>query len=53
MTEQELNGANVSALFQQVNCERMAKRMRRDGFWNLANTVGYLALALDRASCDM
>jgi hypothetical protein len=53
MAEQELNGADVGALFQQVNREGMSQRMWRDGFRNLANMVGYLALALNRASRDV
>src|SRR5712664_654766 len=53
MAEQELNGADVGALFQQVNREGMTQRMWGDGFRNLTNMVGYLALALNRASCDV
>jgi len=53
MTEQQLNGTNVGALFQQVNGKSVSKRMRRDRFWDLANTVGLLALTLDRKSCDV
>ena len=32
MTEQQLNGADVGADFQQVNGERVAERVRRHGF---------------------
>ena len=53
MTEQQLNGTNIGALFQQVNRKSVSKRMRRDGFRNLANTVGLLALTLDCKSCDV
>ena len=53
MTEQQLNGANISALFQQVNGKSVSKRMRRDRFRDLANTVGLLALTVNRASCDV
>jgi hypothetical protein len=53
MTEQQLNGANISALFQQVNGKSVSKRMRRDRFRDLANTVGLLTLLLNRKSCDV
>jgi hypothetical protein len=53
MPEQQLNGANISALFQQVNGKSVSKRMRRDGFRNFANPVGLLALLLNRGSCDV
>ena len=53
MTEQQLNGANISALFQQVNGKSVSKRMRRDRFRDLATPVGLLALTVNRASCDV
>src|SRR6516164_9212473 len=53
MTEQQLNGTNVSALFQQMDGKSVPKRMRCDRFRNLANTVGLLALTVNRASCDV
>src|SRR5215831_13033028 len=53
MTEQQLNDADVDALFQQVNGKSVSKRMRRDRFRDLANTVGLLALTVNRASCDV
>src|SRR6516225_1064643 len=53
MTEQQLNGTNIGALFQQVNGKGVTKRMRRDGFRNLANLVGLLALVLNCRSCDV
>ena len=53
MTEQQLNGTNVGALFQQVDSKCVSKRMRRDGFRDLANTVGLLTLLLNRRSCDV
>lgn len=53
MAEQQLNGTNVGALFQQVDSKSVPQRMRRDRFRNLANTVGLLAITLDRKSCDV
>src|SRR5215469_8382877 len=53
MTEQQLNGTNIGALFQQVNGKSMSKRMRRDRFRDLATPVGLLALTVNRASCDV
>ena len=53
MTEQQLNGTNIGALFQQVNGKSVTKRMRRDGLGDLANTVGLLALFFNRKSCDV
>ena len=42
MAEQELNGADVGALFEEVNGECVPQRMGRDGFGNLASGVGFL-----------
>src|SRR6516165_7737829 len=53
MTEQQLNGTNVGALFQQMDGKSVAKRMRCDRFRDLANTVGLLTLLLNRKSCDV
>ena len=53
MTEQQLNGADVDPLFQQVNGKSVSKRMRRDGLRDLANTTGLLALKVNRVSCDV
>ena len=53
MTEQELNAADVGALFQQVSRKGVTKRMRRDRFRDFANTVGLLALILNRVSGDV
>src|SRR6516162_8479768 len=53
MTEQQLNGADVDALFQQVNGKSVSKRMRRDRLRDLANTTGLLALKVNRVSCDV
>src|SRR6266576_4089820 len=53
MAEQQLNGTNIGALFQQVNRKSVSKRMGCDRFRNLANTVGLLALILNRVSCDV
>ncbi len=41
MTEQQLNGTNVGALFQQVDSKCVSKRMGRDGFRNLRNPLSY------------
>lgn len=53
MAEQQLNLTNVGALFEQVHGKSVPKRMRRDRFRDLANTVGLLALLLNRRSCDV
>jgi hypothetical protein len=53
MTEQQLNGTNVGALFQQVDSKCVSKRMGRDGFRNLRNPLSYSALALNGKSCDV
>src|SRR6516162_10076254 len=53
MAEQQLDGTNVGALFQEVDGKSVSKRMRRDRFRDLANTVGLLALLLNRKSCDV
>ena len=53
MAEQELNGADVGASFQQVDRKGVTQRMGRDRFGNFADTVGLLALALNRAFCDV
>jgi hypothetical protein len=53
MTEQQLNGTNVGALFQQVNGKSVSQAVRGDRLGNFANTVGLLALILDRVSCDV
>src|SRR6516164_5965424 len=53
MTEQQLNGTNVGALFQQMDGKSVPKRMRCDRFRDLANTVGLLTLLLNRKSCDV
>src|SRR5215831_16164872 len=44
MSEKQLDGTNVGALFQEVDGKSVSKRMRRDRFRDLANTVGLLAL---------
>ena len=53
MTEQQLNGTNVGALFQQMDGKSVPKRMRCDRFRDLANAVGLLTLLLNRKSCDV
>jgi hypothetical protein len=53
MAEQQLNLTNVGALFEQVHGKSVPKRMRRDRFRDLANTVGLLALLLNRTPRDM
>ena len=53
MAEQQLNAPNVGALFQQVDSKCVSKRMGSNGFPNLTNLVGLLALTVNRASCDV
>src|ERR1700722_19228786 len=48
MAEQELNGANICTLLQEMYGEGMAQRMRRDGFGNLTSGVGFLTCLLHR-----
>ena len=53
MAEQQLDGANVGARFQQVNREGVTQRMRRDRFRDFANTVGFTTGTLNRKSADV
>ena len=53
MPEQELNLADVGTLFEQVTGEGVAQRMGRDGFRNLRNQTGLLALQLNRQLTDV
>ena len=53
MTEEQLNFADVSALFEQVNRKRMAKRMRLNGFRNLRNPASLPALGPNRLLTDV
>ncbi len=53
MAEQELNRANVGAVFQQVNGERMSKQMWRDGFPNLRIMVGLPAFLFNCMVTDV
>ena len=43
MTEQELNGPQISAGFEEMYSECMAKRMRGDGFREAGQTMCFLA----------
>src|ERR1700721_2723144 len=53
MAEQELNGANICTLLQEMYGEGMAQRMRRDGFGNLTSGVGFLTCLLHRIPGDV
>ena len=53
MAEQELNAADVGASFQQVDRKGMPQGMGRDGFGNLRDPAGLLALLLNRADGDV
>ncbi len=53
MSKEQLNGADVGALLQEVHGEGVPHGMRGDRFANFANTVGFLALALHRGSGDV
>ena len=53
MSQEQLNGADVGALLQEVHGEGVPHGMRGDRFGNLAQTVGFLALALDCGPGDV
>ncbi len=48
-----LNATGLQSLGNSPGRGIVSKRMRRDGFRNLANAVGLLALTLDCKSCDV
>ena len=43
MTEQELNGADVGAGFEQVNGEAVSQRVGREGFGQAGQAQGFVA----------
>src|SRR5271157_2667412 len=53
MPQEQLNGADVGALLQEVDGEGVPQGMRGDGFGNFANTVGFLALQFNRTPADV
>jgi hypothetical protein len=52
MPEEQLNGANVGAGFQEMYGERVAQRMRRDRLWNARTPLRPPAGAADRMRGD-
>jgi hypothetical protein len=53
MPEQELNLADVGALFKQVDGKRVAHGMGRDGFWNSGNQTSLPALGRNCVLTDV
>ena len=53
MAEQQLNGADISALLQQVHRKAMPQGMRRDGFANAALPVSLLEGLPDSLPADV
>ena len=53
MTEQELDGADVSSVFKQMNSECVPQGMGRDRFGDTAAAVGPLARMLDGVFGDV
>jgi hypothetical protein len=43
MAKQQLDGAHVGALLQQVHGEGVTQGVRRDGLGNVAEPMGFLA----------
>lgn len=53
MSKEQLNGADVSSVLQQVHGEGVPHGMRSDRFGNFANAVGFLAFVLNRGPADV
>ena len=43
MTKQKLNGPQIGAGFEEMDCERVSQRMRRDRFGETGRTMRLLA----------
>ena len=50
MSKQELNGPNISAAFEQMNCEGMAQRVRGDRFAKARGTLCFFVGVFDGAA---
>ena len=53
MTEQQLDGAHIRALLEQVNCKAMPHGVRGNGFGNATPLECLFAGVLHRPSSDM
>ena len=51
--KQQLNGADVGALFKEVDGEGVSQQVRRDGFGNVASMVSLSTCVLNRMSGDV
>ena len=49
MSKEQLNGADIGALLEEMDGKCVSQGVRGDGLGNLANPVGFLALVLHRS----